>query len=192
MGEKERRGKERRGERKRWRRSNDEQISSFEWLIFVLDLIQRNLEFGSWDSRPILVLRRRQSLFLLFLDRVLLLLFHPQIGSLPESFLLLLFPILFFVQFFSSFKKYSLLFLGATKHLYNWLCPLVGRSVGWSGNAFVRRSTCCTLLAYLALFSFSVPPPWLGQEGGGKNSSNEWKHRLSTASGPLPCSIPQH
>ena len=22
-------------------------------------------------------------------------------------------------------------FLGATKHLYNWLCPLVGRSVGW-------------------------------------------------------------
>ena len=21
-------------------------------------------------------------------------------------------------------------FLGATKHLYNWLCPLVGRSVG--------------------------------------------------------------
>ena len=22
-------------------------------------------------------------------------------------------------------------FLGATKHLYNWLCPLVGRLVGW-------------------------------------------------------------
>ena len=42
--------------------------------------------------------------------------------------------------------------LGATKHLYNWLCPLVGRSVGWSvGNAFVRRSTRRTLLAYLAL-----------------------------------------
>ena len=23
------------------------------------------------------------------------------------------------------------MFLGATKHLYNWLCPLVGWSVGW-------------------------------------------------------------
>ena len=23
-------------------------------------------------------------------------------------------------------------FLGATKHLYNWLCPSVGRLVGWS------------------------------------------------------------
>ena len=23
-------------------------------------------------------------------------------------------------------------FLGATKHLYNWLCPSVGWSVGWS------------------------------------------------------------
>ena len=44
-------------------------------------------------------------------------------------------------------------FLGATKHLYNWLCPLVGRSVGWSvGNAFLRRSTRRILLAYLALF----------------------------------------
>ena len=45
-------------------------------------------------------------------------------------------------------------FLGATKHLYNWLCPLVVRwSVGWSVcNAFVRQSTCRTLLAYLALF----------------------------------------
>ena len=44
-------------------------------------------------------------------------------------------------------------FLGATKHLYNWLCPLVCRSVGLSvGNAFVRRSTRRTLLAYLALF----------------------------------------
>ena len=40
-------------------------------------------------------------------------------------------------------------FLGATKHLYSWLCP----SVGWLvGNAFVRRSTRRTLLAYLALF----------------------------------------
>ena len=42
-------------------------------------------------------------------------------------------------------------FLGATKRLYNWLCPLVCRSVGLSGNAFVRRSTRRTLLAYLAL-----------------------------------------
>ena len=44
-------------------------------------------------------------------------------------------------------------FLGAPTHLYNWLCPLVGRSVGWLVcNAFVRRSTRRTLLAYLALF----------------------------------------
>ena len=43
-------------------------------------------------------------------------------------------------------------FLGATEHLYNWLCPLVGRLVGWLvGNAFVRRSTRRTILAYLAL-----------------------------------------
>ena len=40
-------------------------------------------------------------------------------------------------------------FLGATKHLYNWLCPSVGQSVC---NAFVRQSTRRTLLAYLALF----------------------------------------
>ena len=32
-----------------------------------------------------------------------------------------------------------LTFLGATKHLYNWLCPLVGWLVGWSvGNAFIK------------------------------------------------------
>ena len=47
-------------------------------------------------------------------------------------------------------------FLGVTKHLYNWLCPSVGwlvcRFVGLLGNAFVRRSTRRTLLAYLALF----------------------------------------
>ena len=43
-------------------------------------------------------------------------------------------------------------FLGATKHLYNWLCPLVCLSVCLSvGNAFVRRSSRRTLLAYLAL-----------------------------------------
>ena len=36
-------------------------------------------------------------------------------------------------------------FLGATKHLYNWLCLLVGWLVGWLvGNTFVRRSTCHT------------------------------------------------
>ena len=49
-------------------------------------------------------------------------------------------------------------FLGATKHLYNWLCPLVGRLVCWSvGNAFVRRSTPSHLLAYLALFFLFEP-----------------------------------
>ena len=45
-------------------------------------------------------------------------------------------------------------FLGATKHLYNWLCPSVCWLVCWSGNAFVRRSTRRTLLAYLAFFLF--------------------------------------
>ena len=39
-------------------------------------------------------------------------------------------------------------FLGAKKHLYNWLCPsvswLVCRLDGLLGNAFVRRSTRCT------------------------------------------------
>ena len=46
-------------------------------------------------------------------------------------------------------------FLGATKHLYNWLCPSVGRSVGRQRI----RSTIHTshLSAYLALFS----PPFL-------------------------------
>ena len=50
-------------------------------------------------------------------------------------------------------------FLGATKHLYNWLCLLVGRSVEFGrsvGNAFVRRSTRRTLLSYLALL-FTMP-----------------------------------
>ena len=46
--------------------------------------------------------------------------------------------------------------MGAKKHLYNWLWPLVGlsvcRSVSLSGNAFVQQSTHRTLLAYLALF----------------------------------------
>ena len=41
-------------------------------------------------------------------------------------------------------------FLGATKHLYNWLCWLVGRSVGRSGNIFIWRSTRRTLLVYFA------------------------------------------
>jgi len=58
--------------------------------------------------------------------------------------------------FFSFSVNLADSFLGATKHLYNWLCPLVGRLVGRSvglwGNAFVRRSTRRTLLAYLALF----------------------------------------
>ena len=43
-------------------------------------------------------------------------------------------------------------FLGAPTHLYNWLCPSVCLSVVLSvcllGNAFVRRSTRRTLLAY--------------------------------------------
>ena len=53
-------------------------------------------------------------------------------------------------------KVGSILFLGATKHRYNWLCPLVGWSVCLSVcNAFVRGSTRCTLLAYLALFFVS-------------------------------------
>ena len=33
-------------------------------------------------------------------------------------------------MFYIHFKRFSLAFLGATKHLYNWLCPSVGRSVG--------------------------------------------------------------
>ena len=45
-------------------------------------------------------------------------------------------------------------FIGATKHLYLWLCPSVGLSVCLSvGNAFVRQSTRRTLLAYLALLT---------------------------------------
>ena len=48
--------------------------------------------------------------------------------------------------------------LGAPKHLYNWLCPSVGCSFRLLiGNAFVRRSTRRTLLAYLALFSMKHP-----------------------------------
>ena len=38
-------------------------------------------------------------------------------------------------RLFLTQKNADYLFLGATKHLYNWLCPLfswsVGRSVGW-------------------------------------------------------------
>ena len=39
--------------------------------------------------------------------------------------------------FFPSFLFFNVVpflsfFLGATKHLYNWLCPSVGRLVGWS------------------------------------------------------------
>ena len=46
---------------------------------------------------------------------------------------------------------------GATKHLYNWLCPLVGWSVGWSvGKAFISQSTPSHLLTYLALFVSST------------------------------------
>ena len=53
-------------------------------------------------------------------------------------------------------RFYASRFLAATKHRYNWLCPLVGWSVCLSVcNAFVRGSTRCTLLAYLALFFVS-------------------------------------
>ena len=57
-------------------------------------------------------------------------------------------------QFMYPFtRNWWFIFLGATKHLYNWLCPSVGRSVF---NAFVRRSTRRTLLAFLALFNLDV------------------------------------
>ena len=35
------------------------------------------------------------------------------------------------IQFPQSHSQHCF-FLGATKHLYNWLCPSVSRSVGWS------------------------------------------------------------
>ena len=53
-------------------------------------------------------------------------------------------------------------FLGATKHLYNWLCPSVGLLVC---NAFVRRSTrrtywptwpCFLFCSFSVSFSFSL------------------------------------
>ena len=44
-------------------------------------------------------------------------------------------------------QLYVTWFLGVTKHLHNWLCPLVGLSVGlW------RIRTFLPFLAYLALF----------------------------------------
>ena len=47
-------------------------------------------------------------------------------------------------------------FLGATKRLYNWLCPSVGRSVGRLVCRLRIRSTIHTshLLTYLALFTY--------------------------------------
>ena len=33
-------------------------------------------------------------------------------------------------------KRGPPVFLGATKHLYNWLCPLVGWLVGWVTHSF--------------------------------------------------------
>ena len=56
----------------------------------------------------------------------------------------------------AKLRSYETLFrriLGAPKHLYNWLCPLVGLSVC---NANVGRSTRRTYLAYLALFPNTV------------------------------------
>ena len=40
----------------------------------------------------------------------------------------------------SDLQKKKKLFLGATKHLHNWLCPSVGRSVGWSVGRLVGWS----------------------------------------------------
>ena len=41
---------------------------------------------------------------------------------------------------FIHLSRSCMYFLGATKHLYNWLCPLVGRSVGWSVGLLVTHS----------------------------------------------------
>ena len=38
-------------------------------------------------------------------------------------------------------KRKASKFWGATKLLYNWLCPSVGRSVCWLGNAFTPART---------------------------------------------------
>ena len=73
----------------------------------------------------------------------------PSTHSFLSIFLVFNLSIPFFLSFFQSFFLSFIQFLGATKHLYNWLCPSVGLSVC---NAFVRRSTRRTLLAYLAFF----------------------------------------
>ena len=54
--------------------------------------------------------------------------------------------------------KNSIAFLGATKHLYNWLCPSVGRSVGQSVCLWRIRSTIHTshLIGLLGLVLFSL------------------------------------
>ena len=49
-----------------------------------------------------------------------------------------------------------LLFLGATKHLYNWLCPSVGRSVGRVTHSFDDPHD-----AYLALLFYSLLQRWV-------------------------------
>ena len=75
------------------------------------------------------------------------------------------------------------LFLGATKHLYNWLCPSVGLSVGlsvgWSGRI---RSTIHTshLLAYLALFICNLWMNW--NLLCGKYACGHWTVRIENLS----------
>ena len=52
-------------------------------------------------------------------------------------------------------------FLGATKHLYDWLCPLVGQLVGWSVGRSVGRVT----------HSFDYPLGWTKLHDFGNLSS---------------------
>ena len=48
-------------------------------------------------------------------------------------------------------------FLGATTHLYNWLCPLVGRLVGWSRiRSTIHTSHLIGLLGLVFFFFASV------------------------------------
>ena len=42
-------------------------------------------------------------------------------------------------QNYDHMKRYSEEFLGVPKHLYNWLCPSVGRSVHWLDGWLVGR-----------------------------------------------------
>ena len=64
-------------------------------------------------------------------------------------------------------------FLGAPKHLYNWLCPSVSWSVGLLVSyTFVQRFTRRTLLAYLGMLDVPL------------HSCQRLCHRSLSASGP--------